>query len=95
LAARIDRKRLEVRNQNYRDILKGLSSFSRNGLGDIHHEFDYLFWLGDLNYRIELSRDDIINKIYAQDYSFMRKHDQLLNERAEGNCFLDFEEAGA
>ena len=32
LAARIDRKRLEARNQNYRDILKGLASgFSTNG----------------------------------------------------------------
>ena len=55
LAARIDRKRLEARNQNYRDILKGLSNgFSKNGLNDIHHEFDHLIWIGDLNYRVEL-----------------------------------------
>ena len=38
LAARIDRKRLEARNQNYRDILKGLASgFSTNGTkAEIH-----------------------------------------------------------
>lgn len=95
LAARIDRKRLEVRNQNYRDIMKGLAAngFTRNGLGDVHHEFDYLFWLGDLNYRIEMSRDDIIQKIMTSDFAPLRKNDQLINERVAQNCFLDFEEA--
>jgi hypothetical protein len=95
LAARIDRKRLEVRNQNYRDILKGLAAngFTKNGLGDVHHEFDYFFWLGDLNYRIEMSRDEIIQKIMVSDFAPLRKHDQLINERTAQNCFLDFEEA--
>lgn len=94
LAARIDRKRLEARNQNYRDILKGLASgFSANGLSDVHHEFDYLFWLGDLNYRIDgLSRDEIIMRADTGDIKTLLKHDQLNNERALENCFLEFSE---
>lgn len=92
LAARIDRKRLEARNQNYRDILKGLASgFSANGLSDVHHEFDYLFWLGDLNYRIDgLTRDEIIQYADTGDIKTLLKHDQLNNERALENCFLEF-----
>jgi len=46
-----------------RDIIKGLAQHSMNGLADVHHEFDYLFWMGDLNYRIELPRDEIIERI--------------------------------
>lgn len=92
LAARIDRKRLEARNQNYRDILKGLSSFSNNSLSDIHHEFDHLIWLGDLNYRIEMKRDEIIAKIKMNDLESLRKCDQLLEEMKLENCFVDFEE---
>lgn len=92
LAARIDRKRLEARNQNFRDILKGLSSFSNNNLRDIHHEFDHLIWLGDLNYRIEMKRDEIIAKVKINDLESLRKCDQLLEEMKLENCFVDFEE---
>lgn len=93
LAARIDKKRLEARNQNYRDILKGLASgFSKNGLNDIHHEFDHVIWLGDLNYRIELNRSDIINKIRLGDLDSLRNADQLLDGMKSETCFLDFEE---
>lgn len=93
LAARIDRKRLEARNQNYRDILKGLSNgFSKNGLSDIHHEFDHLIWLGDLNYRIEMSRDEIISKVQQNDLESLTKRDQLFEEMKLENCFVDFEE---
>jgi hypothetical protein len=94
LAARIDRKRLEARNQNYRDILKGLANgFSNNGLSDVHHEFDYTFWLGDLNYRIDgISRDEIIAKAGQGDIMTLLKHDQLNEQRGLENCFLEFYE---
>jgi hypothetical protein len=42
------------RNQNYRDIIKGLSLGQKHlGLFDVLNQFNHLFWLGDLNYRIE------------------------------------------
>lgn len=94
LAARIDRRRLEARNQNYRDILKGLASgvSKSSGTNDIHHEFDLLVWLGDLNYRIELSRDEIIERIKLNDLAPLKKSDQLLEEMKNENCFIDFNE---
>jgi len=44
------------RNQNYRDIIKGLTmSLGQKHLSlfDITNQFHHVFWLGDLNYRLE------------------------------------------
>jgi hypothetical protein len=70
LAARIDRRRMELRNQHYRDIMKDLN-FSDNG--DNHHEFDHVFWMGDLNYRIEMPRDTIIKLCEQKDWPTLLK----------------------
>ncbi|XP_060049789.1 phosphatidylinositol 3,4,5-trisphosphate 5-phosphatase 1 isoform X2 [Erinaceus europaeus] len=84
------------RNQNYMNILRFLA------LGDkklspfnITHRFTHLFWLGDLNYRVDLPTSEaeaIIHKIRQQQYSELLCHDQLLMERKEQKVFLHFEE---
>lgn len=84
------------RNQNYMNILRFLA------LGDkklspfnITHRFTHLFWLGDLNYRVELptwEAETIIQKIKQQQYADLLSHDQLLMERKEQRVFLHFEE---
>ncbi|XP_074045804.1 phosphatidylinositol 3,4,5-trisphosphate 5-phosphatase 1 isoform X2 [Macrotis lagotis] len=84
------------RNQNYMSILRFLA------LGDkklspfnITHRFTHLFWLGDLNYRLELppsEAENIIQKIKQQQFSELLLHDQLLMERKEQKVFLHFEE---
>uniref|UniRef100_G3VUI8 phosphatidylinositol-3,4,5-trisphosphate 5-phosphatase n=1 Tax=Sarcophilus harrisii TaxID=9305 RepID=G3VUI8_SARHA len=84
------------RNQNYMSILRFLA------LGDkklspfnITHRFTHLFWLGDLNYRLELppsEAENIIQKIKQQQFPELLLHDQLLMERKEQKVFLHFEE---
>ncbi|XP_032713406.1 phosphatidylinositol 3,4,5-trisphosphate 5-phosphatase 1 isoform X1 [Lontra canadensis] len=84
------------RNQNYMSILRFLA------LGDkklspfnITHRFTHLFWLGDLNYRVELptwEAEAIVQKIKQQQYADLLSHDQLLMERKEQKVFLHFEE---
>ncbi|XP_053453105.1 phosphatidylinositol 3,4,5-trisphosphate 5-phosphatase 1 isoform X1 [Nycticebus coucang] len=84
------------RNQNYMNILRFLA------LGDkklspfnITHRFTHLFWLGDLNYRVDLptwEAETIIQKIKQQQYADLLSHDQLLTERREQKVFLHFEE---
>uniref|UniRef100_A0A452UGM7 phosphatidylinositol-3,4,5-trisphosphate 5-phosphatase n=1 Tax=Ursus maritimus TaxID=29073 RepID=A0A452UGM7_URSMA len=84
------------RNQNYMSILRFLA------LGDkklspfnITHRFTHLFWLGDLNYRVELptwEAEAIVQKIKQQQYADLLSHDQLLTERKEQKVFLHFEE---
>lgn len=84
------------RNQNYMNILRFLA------LGDkklspfnITHRFTHLFWLGDLNYRVDLptwEAEAIVQKIRQQQYADLLAHDQLLTERREQKVFLNFEE---
>ncbi|XP_048200436.1 phosphatidylinositol 3,4,5-trisphosphate 5-phosphatase 1 [Perognathus longimembris pacificus] len=84
------------RNQNYMNILRFLA------LGDkklspfnITHRFTHLFWLGDLNYRVDLptwEAEAIIQKIKQQQFADLLAHDQLLTERREQKVFLHFEE---
>ncbi|XP_039247097.1 phosphatidylinositol 3,4,5-trisphosphate 5-phosphatase 1 isoform X2 [Pipra filicauda] len=84
------------RNQNYTNILRFLT------LGDkklspfnITHRFTHLFWLGDLNYRVEqppAEAENIIQKIRQQQYPELLAFDQLLLERKDQKVFLQFEE---
>ncbi|XP_033005899.1 phosphatidylinositol 3,4,5-trisphosphate 5-phosphatase 1 isoform X1 [Lacerta agilis] len=84
------------RNQNYTSILRFLS------LGDkklspfnITHRFTHLFWLGDLNYRLELptaEADNIVHKIKQMQYTELLPYDQLLIEKRDQKVFLQFEE---
>uniref|UniRef100_A0A8C3U5S5 phosphatidylinositol-3,4,5-trisphosphate 5-phosphatase n=1 Tax=Catharus ustulatus TaxID=91951 RepID=A0A8C3U5S5_CATUS len=84
------------RNQNYTNILRFLT------LGDkklspfnITHRFTHLFWLGDLNYRVEqppTEAENIIQKIRQQQYPELLAFDQLLLERRDEKVFLQFEE---
>lgn len=55
---------------------------------------DALFWLGDLNYRIDesVSTEEVFAKIAAGDISFLRDKDQLNIERAKGASFEGFHE---
>ncbi|XP_054839709.1 phosphatidylinositol 3,4,5-trisphosphate 5-phosphatase 1 isoform X2 [Eublepharis macularius] len=84
------------RNQNYTSILRFLQ------LGDkklspfnITHRFTHLFWLGDLNYRLELppmEAENIVQKIKQQQYAELLCCDQLLMEKRDQKVFLQFDE---
>ncbi|XP_005395415.1 PREDICTED: phosphatidylinositol 3,4,5-trisphosphate 5-phosphatase 1 isoform X1 [Chinchilla lanigera] len=84
------------RNQNYMNILRFLALGDRKlSPFNITHRFTHLFWLGDLNYRVDLptwEAETIIQKIRQQQYTDLLAHDQLLTERREQKVFLHFEE---
>ncbi|XP_075057841.1 phosphatidylinositol 3,4,5-trisphosphate 5-phosphatase 1 isoform X2 [Mixophyes fleayi] len=84
------------RKQNYFNILrflvlgdKKLSPFN------LSHRFTHLFWLGDLNYRLQLPNteaENIVQKIKLQQYQELLASDQLNMERKESQLFLHFTE---
>ncbi|KAJ8256748.1 hypothetical protein COCON_G00189000 [Conger conger] len=81
------------RNQNYLDILrllslgdKQLSSF------DISLRFTNLFWFGDLNYRLDMDIQEILNYINRKEFEPLLKVDQLNLEREKNKVFLRFAE---
>ncbi|KAM6921746.1 phosphatidylinositol 3,4,5-trisphosphate 5-phosphatase 1 [Xenentodon cancila] len=84
------------RNQNYTNILRFLNLGDKKlNPFDITHQFTHLFWLGDLNYRVELpsaEAENMVAKIKQQQYQELLSKDQLSMERREGKVFLHFEE---
>ncbi|XP_022531201.2 phosphatidylinositol 3,4,5-trisphosphate 5-phosphatase 1 [Astyanax mexicanus] len=84
------------RNQNYVSILRFLNLGDKKvNPFDITHRFTHLFWLGDLNYRVELpttEAESIVLKIKQQQYQELLSRDQLSIEKNQGNIFLDYEE---
>ncbi|XP_063058053.1 phosphatidylinositol 3,4,5-trisphosphate 5-phosphatase 1 [Engraulis encrasicolus] len=84
------------RNQNYCSILRFLNLGDKKlNPFDINHRFTHLFWLGDLNYRIEKpsgEAENIVARIKQQQYTDLLRADQLNLEKQEGRVFLHFEE---
>ncbi|XP_041862783.1 phosphatidylinositol 3,4,5-trisphosphate 5-phosphatase 1 isoform X2 [Melanotaenia boesemani] len=84
------------RNQNYASILRFLNLGDKKlNPFDITHRFTHLFWLGDLNYRVEFPSSEaeyIVTKIKQQQYQELLSKDQLSMERKDGKVFLHFDE---
>mmetsp|Transcript_13038 Transcript_13038/g.23138 ORF Transcript_13038/g.23138 Transcript_13038/m.23138 type:complete len:841 (+) Transcript_13038:63-2585(+) len=61
--------------------------------GPLDH--DYVFWLGDFNYRIHAdhSVETVYKHVFANDLAWLRANDQLLLEQAAGRTFVGFKEA--
>lgn len=84
-----------ARNNDYHNICKRL--FVRR-TPQLYSNFDifqheYLFWIGDLNYRLNLTDMDIVLlKIQSRDWAFLLAHDQLLLAKGEGLAFKGFQE---
>ncbi|KAF7711757.1 hypothetical protein HF521_000768 [Silurus meridionalis] len=84
------------RNQNYVSILRFLNLGDKKlNPFDITLRFTHLFWLGDLNYRIDLppgEAENIVMKIKQQQYQELLNRDQLNMERADEKVFLYYDE---
>ncbi|ORX55629.1 DNase I-like protein [Hesseltinella vesiculosa] len=53
---------------------------------------DHLIWLGDLNYRINLSEAEVKQRLAVNNYEELLDYDQLMIERRAGRTFPMFEE---
>ena len=56
-------------------------------------EQDYVFWAGDLNYRVEMSGAAIREGVARQDYAGVLGRDQLSREQRAGSVLPGFQEA--
>ncbi|XP_047108477.1 inositol polyphosphate 5-phosphatase E [Schistocerca piceifrons] len=63
---------------------------------DVTQNFDYVFWSGDLNFRLSQPRDEVLQWVSEQEFPLPLPHslhsDQLKAIIAEGSVFRDFEE---
>ena len=53
---------------------------------------DYIFWCGDFNYRIDLSKDEAKEAVERQDWETLLEKDQLKQQQREGLIFNGFSE---
>ncbi|KAF9134556.1 inositol polyphosphate 5-phosphatase [Mortierella sp. 14UC] len=60
---------------------------------DVTEQFDYTFWAGDLNYRVDLSREQADECLQKGDLETMLAHDQLSIQKNAGAIFEGFMEA--
>jgi phosphatidylinositol-3,4,5-trisphosphate 5-phosphatase 2 len=85
-------KKVADRNTNYRDIMKSFSSKFAPDPFSIHSGFHHIFWCGDLNYRVDHPREEVLNLIREGNYLGLLNVDQLKRERDNQNCFIGFNE---
>eukprot|EP00186_Timspurckia_oligopyrenoides_P002858 CAMPEP_0182445784 /NCGR_PEP_ID=MMETSP1172-20130603/3788_1 /TAXON_ID=708627 /ORGANISM="Timspurckia oligopyrenoides, Strain CCMP3278" /LENGTH=734 /DNA_ID=CAMNT_0024641609 /DNA_START=483 /DNA_END=2687 /DNA_ORIENTATION=- len=82
------------RNEDFEAIVKGLKKLGDNTHVDITvSQIHHLFWMGDLNYRIDLDRQDVMEKISFGDYRGLESADQLHKQILDGKAFFGFKEA--
>ncbi|EGC31877.1 hypothetical protein DICPUDRAFT_156222 [Dictyostelium purpureum] len=84
-------EKTEARNNNYKDIVKGVEM--GNDDLDILNQFNYVFWMGDFNYRIDgLFREEVLLHIKNKNITKLLKYDQLSNQKQQEKVFLGFKE---
>eukprot|EP01135_Chromosphaera_perkinsii_P010282 Nk52_evm24s2085 gene=Nk52_evmTU24s2085 len=82
-------QKVKERNSDFHEIMEGLKLGQKHS---ILHSSPYVFWCGDLNYRIDMSKEDILGDMEKGDYERMRLKDQLNVERGNERVFCDFNE---
>ncbi|KAJ3142927.1 hypothetical protein HDU90_002799 [Geranomyces variabilis] len=61
--------------------------FIGGGDGSMVLDHENVFWSGDLNYRIDLARERVIELVEQQDWTTLQEHDQLLNQMSVNPSF--------
>eukprot|EP01135_Chromosphaera_perkinsii_P001588 Nk52_evm58s207 gene=Nk52_evmTU58s207 len=79
---------LSSRNEDYEEILKAMN-FGKFGTVLDH---DSIFWMGDLNYRLDMSVKDTQVLMNKRDWAGLLEHDQLKKMQSAGTVFAGFKE---
>ena len=89
LAAHLER--VNDRNANYRDIMKGLNSLAVDDL-ELTTYPHHIFFAGDLNYRLDLPREEAIRLIEQKKWFQLLISDQLMQQIQKFAAFPGFSE---
>lgn len=85
-------KEYEVRASDYRTITSELKFGLSKNYGKTIADHDYAFWLGDFNYRIDLTYYEVIQKVYERNWEYLLRFDQFKRAQREQTAFVGFEE---
>ncbi|KAJ8330870.1 hypothetical protein O5D80_000890 [Batrachochytrium dendrobatidis] len=89
-------EKVTARNRDYERTENGmvLPGFdeSDSSIPRLSDRFDYVFWAGDLNYRINGTRAIVDSLILNNQLEVLINNDQLATEMHKGKCFIGFQE---
>lgn len=105
LAAHEGAKFLQQRNDDVVEIMRNIERNKVHGLPAIH-QFNHVFWMGDLNYRLDVRRaipaavtwsheerwSYVLGLVAKRRYEELAKLDELIHEMAEERVFAGFAE---
>ena len=86
-------KEYDVRASDYKTITGELKFGLSKNYGKTIADHDYAFWLGDFNFRIDLSYYEVIQKVYERNWDYLLRFDQFKRAQREQVAFAGFEEA--
>jgi len=76
----------EERIKNYKMITKHLNKCLNASASD------YIFWFGDLNFRIDLPRTEVEKKIQEKQWDYLYEYDQLQQAKSQRRIFKNYNE---
>jgi len=88
LTADQETENYEARIQDFHKVSN--SNYNDKSLGFPDH--DFVCWLGDVNFRVNLDRKDIIKLVDEKKFNEILEHDQLHIARREGLAFTGYVE---
>ncbi|XP_075040612.1 phosphatidylinositol 3,4,5-trisphosphate 5-phosphatase 2A-like isoform X2 [Mixophyes fleayi] len=86
-------EKVQKRNQSFGEILRGLMLGNETLRGfQLPLRLTHLFWAGDLNYKLDMPVQDVLQCIYSGQHQLLFPVDQLNQERERKKIFLGFKE---
>eukprot|EP00731_Ephydatia_muelleri_P036812 Em0329g3a len=81
------------RNSDVQRIMTNLTFFEgKDGTTFVPDRFNYVFWIGDLNYRIDVAREETDQLTVQSNWTNLLLKDQLTREILQGHVFQGFSE---
>lgn len=78
------------RNKHAKTLIKSIRICEK--FADFDILADYLFWEGDLNYRIDYTFDETVREIQNNNIKLLLAKDQLIRQKQQNNVFNGFAE---
>lgn len=79
------------RNKHAKGILQSVRVGEKTAEFDT--QADYLYWMGDFNYRVDYIYEQVLEEISRNNLQFLLSKDQLIRQKQQNHIFTDFQEA--
>lgn len=86
-----NQRRCKRRNKDYRDVDRKMKFKTTSTICKIR-DHDKIFWIGDLNYRIDDTIEEVKRKIKEKKYKDLLQNDQLRQQREGSAAFEGYHE---